>query len=86
MLKTVHYLSFFKKLHFKKIAIILSLICFIYQSIELTLEYTEFKTTMYVELLKYDEDFSDLPGFSFCTNQLNTGSIDFPKKKFQLIQ
>jgi hypothetical protein len=76
MLKTVHYLSFFKKLHLKKITIILSLICFIYQLIELTLEYTEFKTTMYVELFKDHRNISNWPAYSLCTDQLNKDSID----------
>ena len=79
ILKIVHYLNFFKKLDLKKITIILSLICFIYQLIELTLEFTEFKTTIYVEL-NHDLNFSDYPAFSFCTYHLNTDSIDLLKK------
>ncbi len=79
ILKIVHYLNFFEKLDLKKITIILSLICFIYQLIELTLEFTEFKTTIYVEILKFQTDFSMtkyFPAYSFCTYQLNTDSID----------
>jgi hypothetical protein len=58
---------------------ILSLICFIYQLFELTLEFTEFKTTIYVEL-NHDRIFSDSPAFSVCIYQLNTDSIDLLKK------
>jgi hypothetical protein len=79
ILKIVHNLNFFKKLDLKKITIILSLICFIYQLIELTLEFTEFKTTIYVELLN-DLSFSENPAYSLCTYQLNTDSIDLLKK------
>ncbi len=59
----------------KKITIILSLICFIYQLIKLTLEFTEFKTTIHVELLKDDLRLSD-SALSVCTYQLNTDSIE----------
>jgi hypothetical protein len=78
ILQIVHYLNFFKKLYLKKITIILSLICFIYQLIVLTLEFTEFKTTIYVEFLIRDPNFSFIPAYSFC-NQLNTDSIDLMK-------
>src|SRR5208282_4685264 len=66
ILKIIHYLNFFKKLDLKKITIILSVICFIYQLIELTLEFTEFKTTIYVEL-NHNLNFSDYPAVSVCT-------------------
>ena len=69
--KIVHYLNFFNKLDLKKITIILSLICFIYQLIELTLEFAEFKTTIHVELLHETND-SYFPAFSVCIYQLNT--------------
>jgi hypothetical protein len=75
ILKIVHYLNFFKKLYSKKITIILSLICFIYQLIVLTVEFTEFKTTIYVELL-HELSFSEHAAVSVCTYHLNTGSID----------
>ncbi len=81
ILKIVHYLNFFKKLDLKKITIILSLICFFYQLIELTLEFTEFKTTISVELSNDELNFSDLPAYSFCTYQLNADSMDLLKKK-----
>ncbi len=58
----------------------MSLICFIYQLIELTLEFTKFKTTIHVEL-KYERNFPDYPAFSFCTYQLNTDSTDLLEKK-----
>jgi hypothetical protein len=80
-LKIVDYLNFFKKLDLKKITIILSLICFTYQLIELTVEFTEFKTTIYVELLKHDPNFSDYPAHSVCTYQLNTDSKGLLEKK-----
>ncbi len=75
ILKIIHYLNVFKKLYLKKITIILSLICFTYQLIELTLEFTEFKTTIYVELF-HEPNLSDSPAFSVCTYQLNTDSTD----------
>ncbi len=56
----------------------MSLICFIYQLTQLTLEFTEFKTTINVEL--NDNLFLDLAAFSFCTYQLNTDSKDLLKK------
>jgi hypothetical protein len=83
ILKIVHYLNFFKKFYLKKITKMLSLICFIYQLIELTVEFTEFKTTIHVEILRHDLNFSMrkyLPAYSFCTYQLNTDSIDLLKK------
>jgi hypothetical protein len=79
ILKIVHYLNFFKKLDLKKITIILSLICFIYQLIELTLEFTEFKTTIYVKLFDKPND-SDYPAYSVCAYQLNKNSIDLLEK------
>jgi hypothetical protein len=83
ILKFIHYLDFFKKSDLKKITIILSLICFIYQLIELTVEFTEFKTTIYVEFFKYNlPTFSHYPSYSVCTYQLNTDSIDLLKKNF----
>jgi hypothetical protein len=81
ILKIVHYLNFFKKLDLKKITIILSLICFIYQLIELTLEFTEFKTTIHLDLSPYT-NFLEWPAYSVCTYQLNRGSIDLLKEKF----
>jgi hypothetical protein len=66
ILKIVQYLNFFKKFYLKKITIILSLICFIYQSIQLTLEFTEFKTTISVEFI-HDLNFSYYPAYSLCT-------------------
>jgi hypothetical protein len=48
--------------------------------IALTLEFTEFKTRIYVELLNDDLSLSDYPAFSFCTCQMNTNSIDLQKK------
>ncbi len=78
ILKIVHYLNYFKKFELKKITIILSVICFIYQLIELTLEFTEFKTTIYVEFFNRDPNITDYPAFSLCTYQLNT--IDLLKK------
>jgi hypothetical protein len=80
ILKIVHYLNFFKKLDLKKFTIILSLICFIYQLIELRLEFPEFKTTIYVKLLNNSLNFTDHPAFSVCTYQLNTDSIDLLNK------
>jgi hypothetical protein len=83
ILKIVHYLNFFKKLYLKKITVILSLICFIYQLIVLTLEFTEFKTTIYVKLSIDDPKYSwkeYSPALSVCTYQLNTDSIDLQKK------
>jgi hypothetical protein len=59
----------------------LSLICFIYQLIELTVEFTEFKTTISVELI-HDLNFSYYPAYSVCTYQLNTGWMDSLKKIF----
>jgi hypothetical protein len=79
IVKIVHYLNFFNKLDLKKITTILSLICFIYQLIELTLEFTDFKTTIYVEIFKLDERFPENPSFSFCDYDLNTDSIDLLK-------
>jgi hypothetical protein len=76
ILKIVHYLNLFKKLYIKKITIILSVIGFIYQLNELTLEFTEFKTTIYVEFLNH----SDTPAYSFCIYQLNADSINLAKK------
>jgi hypothetical protein len=67
ILKIINYLNLFKKLYLKKITIILSVICFIYQLIELTLEFTEFKTTIYVEFIPKDHlQFLDKPAVSFC--------------------
>jgi hypothetical protein len=83
MLKIMNYLNYFKKFYLKKITIILSLICFIYQLIELTLEFTEFKTTISVEILEHGPDFSMkkyFPAYSFCIYQLNTHSIDLMKR------
>jgi hypothetical protein len=79
IVKIVHYLDFFNKLHLKKITIILSLFCFIYQLIELTLEFTEFKTTISVELFKLDERFSEIPSISLCTYKRNADSEDLLK-------
>jgi hypothetical protein len=79
ILKIVHYLNFFKKLDLKKITIILSVICFIYQLIVLTLEFTEFKTTIYAEFIDA-QNFSNYPAVSVCTSHLNTDSIDLLKK------
>jgi hypothetical protein len=79
ILKILHYLNFFKKLDLKKVTIILSVVCFICQLIELTLEFTEFKTTIYVEFI-HDLNFSDYPAYSVCTNHLNMDSIDLLKK------
>jgi hypothetical protein len=81
LLKFVHYLNLIKKLDLKKITILLSLICFIYQLIELTVEFTEFKTTISVELI-HDLNFSYYPAYSVCTYQLNTGWMDSLKKIF----
>jgi hypothetical protein len=80
ILKIVDYLNFFKKLDLKKITIILSFICFIYQLIELTLEFTEFKTTIYVKLLNV-LNFTDLPAYSLCIYHLNLDLIDLLGKK-----
>jgi len=77
--KIVHYLNFFNKLDLKKITIILSLICFIYQLIELTLEFAEFKTTIHVKLFRLDDRFPKWPSLSLCTYEHNTDSIDLPK-------
>jgi hypothetical protein len=79
ILKIVHYLNFFKELYLKKITIMLSLICFTYQLIELTLEFTEFKTTIYLEFFEYELNLSNIPAYSVCTYQLNTDSIDVLK-------
>jgi hypothetical protein len=79
IVKIVHYLNFFNKLDLKKITKILSLICFIYQLIELTLEFTEFKTTIYVELFKLYERSPGDPSYSFCTYKLNTDSMGLLK-------
>jgi hypothetical protein len=84
ILKIVHHLNLIKKLDLKKITIMLSVICFIYQLIELTLEFTEFKTKVYVELIFRDpNNFNitlNLPAFSICYHQLNTDSINLLKK------
>jgi hypothetical protein len=85
ILKILHYLNLFKKLYLKKTTIILCFICFIYQLIELTVEFTEFKTTIYVELFKYDPDDQkywreSYPAFSVCNYQPNTNSIDLQEK------
>jgi hypothetical protein len=80
ILKFVHYLNFLKKIDLKKITILLSLICFVYQLIELTLEFTEFKTTISVDLIR-DLNFSYYPAYSVCSNQLNTFWKDSLKKK-----
>ena len=84
--KIVHYLNFFNKLDLKKITIILSLICFIYQLIELTLEFAEFKTTIRVELFRLDERFPEYPSVSACTYKHNTDSIDLPKINVKIYQ
>jgi hypothetical protein len=81
LLKIVNYLNFLKKFYLKKITIILSLICLIYQLIELTLEFTEFKTTIYVEFLDHNPYISRYPALSYCTHQLNTDSVALQKKK-----
>jgi hypothetical protein len=48
----------------------LSIICFIYQLIELTLEFTEFKTTIHAEIISDDNlHFLDKPAISYCINQ-----------------
>jgi hypothetical protein len=57
-----------------------SIICFIYQLIVLTLEFTEFKTTIYVEFGNNISNLYDFPAFSVCYSQLNTDSIDLMKK------
>jgi hypothetical protein len=80
ILKILHYLNFFKKLYLKKITTILSVICFIYQLIELTLEFTEFKTIVDVELFKHNPYYSEHPAYSACIYQLNTDSRDLLKK------
>jgi hypothetical protein len=85
--KILNYLNFFKKFYSKKITIILSVICFIYQLIELTIEFTEFKTTINVEILEHEPDFlmtKYFPAYSFCTYQLNTDSIDLLKKNLNV--
>jgi hypothetical protein len=48
--KFAFYLEILKKIDFKKLMTILSCICFTYQLIELTIEFTAFKTTIYVDL------------------------------------
>jgi hypothetical protein len=57
----------------------LSVICFIYQSIELTLEFTEFKTKIYVELFKVENSIRKMTSYSYCTSKPNTDSIDLLK-------
>jgi hypothetical protein len=84
ILKIVHNLNFLKKLDFKKITITLSLICFIYQLIDLTLEFTEFKTTISVELSINNPNFHEYPGISICTYQLNTDQINLLKTNLNL--
>jgi hypothetical protein len=66
ILKIIDYLNFFKKFYLKKFTIILSLICFIYQFIELTLQFTEFKTTISVEFIDA-KNISYFPAYSLCT-------------------
>jgi hypothetical protein len=80
ILKFLHYLNFLKKFDLKKITILLSLICFVYQFIVLTLEFTEFKTTISVELIR-DLKFSYYPAISVCSYQLNTLRKDSLRKK-----
>jgi hypothetical protein len=84
IMKIVHNLNFFKKLDLKKITITLSLICFIYQLIDLTLEFTEFKTTISVELSINNPNFHEYPGISICTYQLNTDQINLLKTNLNL--
>jgi hypothetical protein len=58
----------------------LSIIGFIYQLNELTLEFTEFKTTISVEFIKEDKsDFLRDTAYSFCTSPLNTDTIGLLK-------
>ncbi len=78
-------MKFFKNLDLEKITIILGLICFTYQLIELTLEFTEYKTTIYVEFSEEKINFTDYPAYSMCTYQLNKDSIELLKKKFEFI-
>jgi hypothetical protein len=83
ILKIVHYLNFFKKFYLKKFTIILSLICFIYQFIELTLQFTEFKTTIFVEFVQVI-NFSYYPAYSLCTyirlkNDSKLLKVEFPE-------
>jgi hypothetical protein len=58
----------------------LSIIGFIYQLNELTLEFTEFKTTISVEFINYDINQSNIAAYSLCTYQLDTDTIGLPKK------
>jgi hypothetical protein len=75
VLKAIHYLNLFKKSYLKKITILLSFICFMYQLIQLTLEFTQFKTTIHVKLADLVANFSEYPAISFCTNELNANTL-----------
>jgi hypothetical protein len=85
MHKIIIYLKSFKKLYLKKIYFFLSFICFIYQLIELTLEFTEYKTTTYVEIefykyplfSFYKSGFRDFPSYSICDDNINFDSLKF---------
>jgi hypothetical protein len=70
--KFAFYLEIFKKIDLKKFMTILSCICFMYQLIELTIEFTAFKTTIYVDLnfTNFYENNSKNPTYysnTFCT-------------------
>jgi hypothetical protein len=85
--KFAFYLKIFKKFDWKKITTILSFICFIYQLIELTLEYTEFKTTIHVDLVLYSK-FKDNPtksyinpSFSLCIDGIDYESDELTESQ-----
>jgi hypothetical protein len=76
MIKFIFYVKKFKKLYLQKFLNLFILICFFYQSIELTLEFTAFKTTIEVELDFYRDrngsiKLENLPAFSFCFESTN---------------
>jgi hypothetical protein len=88
VLKFTFLLKILKKIDLKKVTIILSFICFFYQLIELTLEFTSFKTTIYVDLISFSSNrmaFNICFSTTFCDNNFNYDSLEFIESQTNII-
>jgi hypothetical protein len=90
--KFTFLLKLFKKIDLKKFTIILSFICFFYQLIELTLEFTSFKTTIYVDispllkLYKYNLTYFKIyDSITYCEDNFNYDSLELIESQENII-
>jgi hypothetical protein len=86
----ISYLKKFKKVYLKRFINLFILICFVYQSIKLTLEFTAFKTTIEVEFHPYNDingsiKSENFPAFSFCFDPTNLSNYFEDYKDFKFI-